>query len=98
MKRLSFFLAGIIAGIAGLMAEQPMWSVSGTVFDFEGRTVPGAAIFAKADTVTYGMTTGSEGYDNRQRRRIRDAVRADGLGVPESDYDRLQTGGKKNKD
>lgn len=61
MKRLSFFLAGIIAGIAGLMAEQPMWSVSGTVFDFEGRAVPGAAIFAKADTVTYGMTTGSEG-------------------------------------
>ena len=61
MKRLSFFLAGMIAGIAGLMAEQPMWSVSGTVFDFEGRAVPGAAIFAKADTVAYGMTTGSEG-------------------------------------
>lgn len=61
MKRLSFFLASMIAGIAGLMAEQPMWSVSGTVFDFEGRAVPGAAIFAKADTVAYGMTTGSEG-------------------------------------
>ena len=61
MKRLSFLLAGIIAGIAGLMAEQPMWSVSGTVFDFEGRAVHGAAIFAKADTVAYGMTTGSEG-------------------------------------
>ena len=61
MKRLSFLLAGMIAGIAGLMAEQPMWSVSGTVFDFEGRAVHGAAIFAKADTVAYGMTTGSEG-------------------------------------
>lgn len=61
MKRLSFLLAGMIAGIAGLMAEQPMWSVSGTVFNFEGRAVHGAAIFAKADTVAYGMTTGSEG-------------------------------------
>ena len=61
MKRLSFFLASMIVGIAGIMAEQPMWSVSGTVFDFEGRAVPGAAIFAKADTVAYGMTTGSEG-------------------------------------
>ena len=61
MKRLSFLLAGMIAGIAGLMAEQPMWSVSGTVFDFEGEAVAGAMIFAKVDTVSIGSTSDKDG-------------------------------------
>ena len=61
MKRLSFLLAGMIAGIAGLMAEQPMWSVSGTVFDFEEEAVAGAMIFAKVDTVSIGSTSDKDG-------------------------------------
>ena len=61
MKRLSFLLAGMIAGIAGLMAEQPMWSVSGTVFDFEEEAVAGAMIFAKVDTVSIGSSSDKDG-------------------------------------
>ena len=54
-------LACLLAGVAGLSAGQKLLKISGTVFDNEGHAMVGAAVLAKADTTSYGMSTGNDG-------------------------------------